>query len=136
MKFESITILEFKTCCAKLVEDQFVKISFYGEEDCSLKDITCLTDTVLEFMNGKPFVCLTDFGQYFGTFSLEVKKYLTTHKDLEKFKYQEAFIICKLGMWMQSNFYFKLNPSMRIKVFKNEMKATEWLLKKREDILL
>ncbi len=136
MKFESITILEFKTCYAKLVNNQFVQISFYGDEEYSLKDIAYLTETVIGFMNGKEFICLTDFSRYFGTFSLEVKKYLSTHKGLEKFKYQEAFIIRKLGMRLQSNFFFKLNPSMRIKVFKNEASATEWLMKMREKILI
>jgi len=136
MEFELTTILDFKTCCVKLIDRQFVQISFSGEEEYSLDDIILLTDTVLEFMNGKKFVCLTDFSKYFGTFPMEVQKYLTTNEALVQSKYQEAFIIRKLGMRMQANFYFKLNPSMRIRVFKNEAKAKEWLFRMRDNILI
>ena len=133
---KTISIFELQTCNAKLIDGQFVKITFLGDEKYTVNDLAYITDTILEFMDGVKFVSLIDFSRYFGTFSLDVKQFLANHKGLEKFKYQEAFVIRKLGMRIQANFYFKINPSMRIKVFSNEDKAIEWLLKMREDILL
>ncbi len=135
MKSETTTILEFRTCNAKLIDHQIVEVSFLGNEEVKIDDIKYLTDTVLEFMNGKSFVSLIDFSKYFGTFPLEVQRYLVNHKELDKYKYQEAFVIRKLGIRMQANFYFRMNPSMRIRVFRDKKKAIKWLYVKRKDIL-
>ncbi len=88
MKSKPTTILEFKTCNAKLIDNQVIRISFAGNDEYDIEDICFLTDTVLEFMKGKQFVSLIDFSRYFGTFSMEVQNYLSNHKELEKLKYQ------------------------------------------------
>ncbi len=127
-------LLEFKGIFVYEIEDKLINIKFIGNEDYTVEDISHLTNRVLEYYNYTQFVCLTDFVNYFGTFSTKVKQYLANHEKLNWCKYSEAFVIRKLGMRIQATFYFRLFTSLRIKVFRNKEEALEWLHKKRKEI--
>ena len=119
-----------------LDDDGIVNYHFKDNADVDLEEARQIAEETLSLVKGKPYCSLVEARNIFGTISHEARQFLAEHKEIQRLRMAEAFLVNNLPVRLIVGFYLKhYNYSNPAKVFKEKHLAKDWLLKYQETVL-
>ena len=127
--------IELEKAHLYLIEEGYILLRFKDKVEFKLEDAKEVIDLIFDFVEGKPFVILSDARDIRSNMTNEARKHFADDKKIVAIRKAQAIVVNNLHTKIIANFYMKFDkPANDIEIFKDYIKAEKWINKKRVEL--